>query len=743
MKLDNISNQIYIVAFNEAKLQCHEYITPEHFLYAALLFDTGREIIENCGADIENVKKELIDFFESKLLKIENIEPIESFELINMFENASNHAASADKNIVTLGDIIVSILGLPESFCAYILSKNGVKMSVLLKYISHGMYSKDKNDKSKKDNEKELEFLNLYTTDLTSLALNKKLDPLIGREDIIERTLQVLSRRTKNNPIHVGAPGVGKTAIVEGIAQIIASGKAPDVIKDSKIYYLDMSSILAGTKYRGDFEERFIKVLDIILKEKSPIIYIDEIHTIVGAGSVSGSAMDATSILKPYLLKNNLKIIGSTTHSEYKKYFEKDRALVRRFQKIDVIEPSVDDCIKILNGIKTKYESFHNVKYTEDAISNACILSNKYIQDKHLPDKAIDVIDEAGAFAKLKLNSKNKPITINTDIIEKIISQTAKIPIEKVSSSETEKLKQLESNLKKAIFGQDKAIESIVNAIMASRSGLNEYEKPVANLLFVGPTGVGKTEVAKQLSKTLDITLQRFDMSEYQEKHSVARLIGSPPGYVGYEEGGILTEAINKNPYCVLLLDEIEKAHPDILNVLLQVMDYGKLTDNTGKHSDFRNVILIMTSNAGARNIGKLSIGFSEEEIGEEAVLEEVKRVFSPEFRNRLDRIITFHSMNQDMANKIVEKQLLLLSQKLLTKKIELFATPNLKNHLKEHGISKEYGAREINRLIHSEIKPLLVDEILFGKLKKGGSCTVDYQDNKVVLEFTKNKVLK
>lgn len=737
MKLDNISNQIYIVAFNEAKLQCHEYITPEHFLYAALLFDTGREIIENCGADIENVKKELIDFFESKLLKIENIEPIESFELINMFENASNHAASADKNIVTLGDIIVSILGLPESFCAYILSKNGVKMSVLLKYISHGMYSKDKNDKSKKDNEKELEFLNLYTTDLTSLALNKKLDPLIGREDIIERTLQVLSRRTKNNPIHVGAPGVGKTAIVEGIAQIIASGKAPDVIKDSKIYYLDMSSILAGTKYRGDFEERFIKVLDIILKEKSPIIYIDEIHTIVGAGSVSGSAMDATSILKPYLLKNNLKIIGSTTHSEYKKYFEKDRALVRRFQKIDVIEPSVDDCIKILNGIKTKYESFHNVKYTEDAISNACILSNKYIQDKHLPDKAIDVIDEAGAFAKLKLNSKNKPITINTDIIEKIISQTAKIPIEKVSSSETEKLKQLESNLKKAIFGQDKAIESIVNAIMASRSGLNEYEKPVANLLFVGPTGVGKTEVAKQLSKTLDITLQRFDMSEYQEKHSVARLIGSPPGYVGYEEGGILTEAINKNPYCVLLLDEIEKAHPDILNVLLQVMDYGKLTDNTGKHSDFRNVILIMTSNAGAKDINKHVIGFEDKTLKNEAVKTEVEKIFSPEFRNRLDDIIQFNSVNDEMAVLIAKKSINRLKAKLKTKNINLKVNEKVYKYIAGKGISDKYGAREINRITDNEIKKKLVNEVLFGKLVNGGNVSLYVKNNSLVFRFS------
>lgn len=516
MKFDNITNQIYIIAVNEAKLQCHEYVTPEHFIYAMILFDAGKNILENCGADVEKIENDLNDFFDNNLYKIENSEPIESFELINLFESATTYAVSLNKEIISLNDIITALFNLNESFGVYILSKNGIKKNELLKYISNQAKLKNNVLNSKKTiTEKEYEYLENYTTELTKRAYNNELDPLIGREDVIERTMQVLSRRFKNNPVHVGDPGVGKTAIVEGVAQKIVSGNVPDIIKNSKVYYLDMGSIIAGTKYRGDFEERLIKVLDIISKEKNPIIYIDEIHTIVGAGAVSGSTMDATSILKPYLLKSNLKIIGSTTYSEYKKYFEKDHALVRRFQKIEITEPSVADCIKILNGIKQKYEIFHNVKYTDEAIIYACKLSDKYINDKHLPDKAIDIIDEAGAYVKLKHNN-NCQYEIGKDEIQHIVSMTAKIPIEKVSSDENEKLKNLNIQLKKEIFGQDEAVEIVVNAIKASRSGLNDSEKPVASLLFVGPTGVGKTEIAKQLAYSLGITLQRFDMSEYQ-----------------------------------------------------------------------------------------------------------------------------------------------------------------------------------------------------------------------------------
>ena len=743
MNLDNISNQIYIVAFNEAKLQGHEFVTPEHILYSALLFECGKDILENSGADIKRLLQDLNEFFDSYLEKVDNRDPIESFELINLFENASSHAGNSEKNKISLGDILISFFELTESYGAYIMLKNGIKKLSLLKYISHGITDKDNNIQVKSDDiksektEKETEFLNKYTTEMTSLALEKKLDPFIGREDVINRTIQILSRRIKNNPVHVGDPGIGKTAITEGLAQKIADKNVPDSLKNSKIYYLDIASVLAGTKYRGDFEERLVKILDIIMKDQKPIRYIDEIHLIVGAGAVSGNAVDAAGILKPYLLKSNLKIIGSTTHNEYKKYFEKDRALARRFQKIEIFEPSVNDCIKILDGLKHKYEKYHNVKYTDDAIKSACTLSDKYINDKRLPDKAIDIIDEAGAYCRL--NAKNKKnIIIDVSIIQKIISQTAKIPVEKISENESEKLKNLEDELNKVIFGQKQAINAVVNAVKASRSGLNDSERPVANLLFVGPTGVGKTELVKQLSNKLDIPLKRFDMSEYQEKHSVSRLIGSPPGYVGYDEGGLLTDTINQTPHCVLLLDEIEKAHPDIFNILLQVMDYGKLTDNTGRQSDFRNVIIIMTSNAGAKFIDKHVIGFEDKTLNDDAVNSEVKKVFSPEFRNRLDDIVLFNNISMENAILIAKKSIELLSERLKPKNIKLKVSENAVKHIAEKGYSKTYGARKINRVTEDEIKKPLIDQVLFGKLSKGGTVYIDAENNMLSLKYRK-----
>ena len=564
------------------------------------------------------------------------------------------------------------------------------------------------------------------------------MDPLIGRQDILQRTLQVLCRRLKNNPVHVGEPGVGKTAITEGLAQLIFENKVPKLLQGSKIYYLDMGSLLAGTKYRGDFEERIKKVLREISKEEKPIVYIDEIHTIVGAGAVSGGSMDASNILKPFLADGKVRFIGSTTYDEYKKHFEKDSALARRFQKIEVPEPSTEDTFDILMGLRDRYEDYHNVTYIEEALKTAVELSGKYIKDRYLPDKAIDVMDEAGAYARLNATNSEETISITVGDIEKIVASIAKIPEQTVSNNETSTLKKLDVNLKKQVFGQSEAIDTLVRAIKRSRAGFNEEEKPIASLLFVGPTGVGKTEVSKQLSKSLAIPLIRFDMSEYQEKHTVSRLIGSPPGYVGYEEGGLLVEAIKKTPHCVLLLDEIEKAHPDIYNVLLQVMDYATLTDNTGKKADFRSVILIMTSNAGAREASKNIIGFGDRMLSGGAVIKEVERVFSPEFRNRLDNIIVFNKIDETMALQIAKKAMKQFEEKLLTKNIKLEVTDNLYAWLSKKGYSEAYGAREINRVVQQEIKTYFVDEVLFGDLCTGGSAIIDIVDGK--LTITKGK---
>ncbi|MGK0465225.1 ATP-dependent Clp protease ATP-binding subunit ClpA [Clostridium sp.] len=765
MQLDNIVNEIITAAYNEAQMSKHEYFTPEHILYASLFFEEGIDIVENSGGNIKRLKKQIVKFLKENIEVVEDTEPIQSIGIQTILSTAADHVMLSGKEMVRIGDVIVAMYDDEESFASYFLRKQQMKRRDLLNYIAHGIsvvdtfdfdgtiindveeaidFEENKEeieydfDEEKSNPKSEGNFLNNFTVELTEKARRGEMDPLIGRHDILLRTLQILCRRLKNNPVHVGEPGVGKTAITEGLAQLIVEDKVPNLLKGSKIYYLDMGALLAGTKYRGDFEERIKKVLTEISKVEKPIVYIDEIHTIVGAGAVSGGSLDASNILKPFLADGKVRFIGSTTYDEYKKHFEKDSALARRFQKIEVPEPSTEDAFDILMGLKDRYESYHKVTYEKEALRTAVELSSKYINDRYLPDKAIDVMDEAGAYARLYSEESEENIVITVGAVEKVVASIAKIPEQSVSTNETLTLKNLDSNLNKQVFGQSTAIDTLVRAIKRSRAGFNEEEKPVASLLFVGPTGVGKTEISKQLSKSLAIPLIRFDMSEYQEKHTVARLIGSPPGYVGYEEGGLLVEAMKKNPQSVLLLDEIEKAHPDILNVLLQVMDYATLTDNTGKKADFRNVILIMTSNAGAREASKHVIGFGDRLGSEGAITKEVERVFSPEFRNRLDNIIVFNKIDEAMALKIAKKAMKEFEEKLLTKNIRLVVTENLYKWLSKKGFSEAYGAREINRVVQKEIKTYFVDEVLFGDLSEGGSATVDIVDDK--LKIVKGK---
>ncbi|MCB2294057.1 ATP-dependent Clp protease ATP-binding subunit ClpA [Clostridium algoriphilum] len=759
MQLDNIVNEIITAAYNEAQMSNHEYFTPEHILYASLFFEEGMEIIENSGGSVKRLKNQINKYLKENVEIVEDTEPIQTVGIQTILSTAADHVMLSGKDLVTIGDVIVAIYDDEESFASYFLREQQIKRRDLLNYMAHGISVVDTFDFGRAanhegeepvsftENEEDIEysyeeeasnptgkenFLSNFTVELTEKASKGEMDPLIGRQDILLRTLQVLCRRLKNNPVHVGEPGVGKTAITEGLAQLIVENKVPKLLQGSKIYYLDMGSLLAGTKYRGDFEERIKKVLSEISKEDKPIVYIDEIHTIVGAGAVSGGSMDASNILKPFLADGKVRFIGATTYDEYKKHFEKDSALARRFQKIEVPEPSIEDTFDILMGLKDKYEAYHKVQYEEKALKTAVQLSSKYIKDRFLPDKAIDIMDEAGAYARLFAGDNEETIIITANAVEKIVATIAKIPEQSVSNNEADTLKNLDTNLKKQVFGQSTAIDTLVRAIKRSRAGFNEEDKPIASLLFVGPTGVGKTEISKQLSKSLAIPLIRFDMSEFQEKHTVARLIGAPPGYVGYEEGGLLIDSIKKNPYCVLLLDEIEKAHPDIFNVLLQVMDYATLTDNTGKKADFRNVILIMTSNAGAREASKHIIGFGDRTGSGEAISKEVERVFSPEFRNRLDNIIAFNKIDKIMALEIAKKAMKQFEEKLLTKNIKLKVTENLYTWLSKKGFSEAYGAREINRVVQQEIKTYFVDEVLFGDLSTGGSATIDIVDDKL-----------
>ncbi len=753
MELNSVLNEVLMAAFNEATKNKHEYLTPEHILYASLFFDEGKTIIEGMGGDINNLKSNIEDFFDKKMEKVETDEPRQSVGFQNVMERAIWHTASAQKDILDLGDVFVSILDEEESYAAYFLGLEGITRYELLKYISHGVsvfpeqYDNDEYVDNSHSDKKEAEpeqdkgkkFLEAFTVELTEKAARNEIDPLIGREDIIERTIQVLARRTKNNPIHVGDPGVGKTAITEGLAQRIADGNVPEKLKGLKIFSLDMGALLAGTKFRGDFEERMKRVVQELKKMNDVILFIDEIHTVVGAGAVSGGSMDASNMLKPVLTSGEVKCIGSTTYEEYKKHFDKDRALSRRFQKIEIPEPTIEETVEILKGLRERYEKYHAVNYTDESITAAAELSSKYINDRHLPDKAIDVIDEAGAFARIYRSGEGEIIEIRPEDVEKVVARIAKLPEKSVSSSEKVKLKDLAAGLKLKIFGQEKAVELVVDAIKRSRAGFGNPDRPIASFLFVGPTGVGKTELARQLAANMGVEIHRFDMSEYQEKHTVARLIGAPPGYVGYEEGGLLTEAVRKTPHAVLLLDEIEKAHSDIFNTLLQVMDYATLTDNTGKKADFRNVIIIMTSNAGARDIGKKQLGFQERHVKEDAIDSAVDRIFSPEFRNRLDSIVTFNDLDETVVLDIVGKEIDIFAAQLKNKNVTLEVTEECRKWLASKGYSREFGARQISRLIQEKLKSFFVDEVLFGRLMEGGYAIADIEDDEIRINVVDN----
>lgn len=752
MKFDDFLEELINAGYNQAKYLKHEYFTPEHILYASLFYDEGIEFIVNCGGDINQLKIDLESYFEENFNKC-NKEVVQSVGLQNILSSTVEYAYSAGKEVVKFENLMVCIYDSEEYFASYFLRKQGITRLDILNYIAHGIstiddgdnelsldYEDEKlDDKYFDDGSKSVsrQTINIsdFAVELTKKATDGKVDPLIGREDILKRTIQVLCRRLKNNPIHVGEPGVGKTAITNGLAKLIVDGKVPEELRGSKIYSLDMGSLLAGTKYRGDFEERVKSILNKIQKEENAIVYIDEIHTIVGAGAVSGGAMDASNILKPFLAEGKLKVIGSTTYDEYKKFFEKDKALSRRFQKIEVSEPTKEDTYKILLGLKNVYEEYHKVIYTNEALRAAVDLSHKYINERYLPDKAIDLIDEAGAYIKLDNLDNTEVVIIEEKHIEKVVSNIVKIPEKSVSNNDIEKLKNLDMDLKEEVLGQDKAIEAIVTAIKRSKVGFSGDKKPISSLLFVGTTGVGKTELSKKLAETMGIPLVRFDMSEYQEKHSVARLIGAPPGYVGYEEGGLLIETIRKKPHCVLLLDEIEKAHPDILNLLLQVMDYATITDSSGRKADFTNAILIMTSNAGAKEVGREMLGFGSRTIEDDGMIKEVEKVFSPEFRNRLDDIIIFNKISEELAINIAKKVIYEFKEQLAHKNVYMEVTEECLNWIAKKGFSKLYGAREIRRVVDKELKGMFVDQILFGKLSNGGKAIVCLENGELSMK--------
>ncbi|MCP4113338.1 MAG: ATP-dependent Clp protease ATP-binding subunit ClpA [Desulfobacteraceae bacterium] len=739
-------------AVREAKKRRHENVCLEHVLFAILHDGFGTEIIENCGGNIDNLKNVLDNFFRERMESIPEgtdyvFQQTTGFQRV--IQRAVNHARSAEKQEVDVGDILASMLLEKESHAAYFLNTEGVTRLDVLNYISHevskvpfheaqqqaqspGVSGKTATQEQKK---KKVNPLKVFTVDLVERAAQGKLDPLIGRQHELERTIQILCRRRKNNPVFVGDPGVGKTAMAEGLALKINSGNVPELIKDVRIYSLDLGTLLAGTKFRGDFEQRLKAVLAALKNIKGAILFIDEIHTIVGAGATSSGSMDASNIMKPVLAAGELRCIGSTTYEEYKNHLEKDRALSRRFEKIEIAEPSVAESIKILKGLKSCYEEHHGIEFTEPALKAACELSAKYINDRYLPDKAIDVIDEAGAYIRLSGSSRRK--YIHPADIEKIVAKMARIPTESVSSSDRTKLETLEDSLKYFVYGQDQAIKSLVTSIKRSRAGLGTPGRPVGSFLFTGPTGVGKTEVARQISTHLGVQFLRFDMSEYMEKHAVARLIGAPPGYIGFEQGGLLTDGVRKHPHSVLLLDEIEKAHPDLFNILLQVLDYATLTDNTGKKADFRNVIVIMTSNAGAREMSSQSIGFAGSQYDPDGKGKKaIESFFSPEFRNRLDGIITFNSLDVEIMEMVVDKFIAELNTQLGVRKVSLAISSGARTWLAKKGHDPRYGARPLGRLIQTEIKDILSDEILFGKLEKGGEVFVDIKDDKLTFEY-------
>ncbi len=729
--------QIIITATIEDAIERgHDYLTVEHLLYAILHDEFGSEIIKNCGADTEAMKQNLEKFFDQNIPKKKSrgyAQPTLAFQRV--MERAIDHVRSAEKKEADAGDLLASIFLEEDTYAVRLLKSYGITRIDILNFISHGI-SKTGIEETVNKEGKKVDPLKTFTIELTEKAKKGEIDPIIGRQNEIERIVQVLIRRRKNNVILVGEPGVGKTALVEGLALKIAKGDVPEYLQDFKIYALDMGSLLAGTKYRGDFEARMKALINSLYRIKNCILFIDEIHTIVGAGSASGSTIDAANLLKPVLIEGKIRCIGATTYEEYRNYFEKDRALSRRFQKIDVMEPTEEETFEILKGLKNYYEQHHGVKYTDEALKAAATLSSRYINDRFLPDKAIDVIDEAGAVVRLYHDNK----VVDEKIIEQTISKIARIPSQEITTNEIDKLKNLEVELKSVIFGQDEAIEAVVRVIKLAKAGLKEIQKPTGCFLFTGPTGVGKTELAKQLAQKLGIYFLRYDMSEYMEKHSVAKLIGAPPGYIGFEQGGLLTEQIRKNPHCVLLLDEIEKAHEDIFNILLQIMDYGTLTDNTGRKADFRNVILIMTSNLGAREAEKPVIGFGDRTFDQlRKSKEAVDRVFSPEFRNRLDAIVTFNPLPEEIILKIVDKFIKELNEQLAPKNITIKLTEKAKKWIASKGFDSKFGARPLQRVIQRHIKSPLVEEILFGKLSSGGDVLIDIVKDSVKFKINAN----
>lgn len=731
----------------EAKIRNHEFLTIEHLLFAVLHDDWGIEIILNCGGNITMIKKFIEEYFKEYVPKIpanSDIFPQMTIGFQRVIQKTLNHVQSAGKQEADSGDILSSIFLEEGSHSLHFLESEGITRLDVLNYISHGiskLHGKPDKDETKEtahqeEEKKARDPLKLFTVNLLMKAEKGLIDPLIGRHPEIQRTIQVLCRRRKNNIVFVGEPGVGKTAIVEGLALKVYKGEVPEALKETQIFMLDMGAVLAGTRYRGDFELRLKSTIKRLEAIPGAILFIDEIHTIVGAGATNRGSMDASNILKPVIISGTLRCIGATTYEEYKNYFEKDRALSRRFQKLDIYEPDIDETIKILNGLKVYYEDFHGVKYTNSALNAAAELSAKYINDKYLPDKAIDVIDEAGAALRLSSSYKTKK-TVGSSNIERIIAKIARIPSKTISSSETEKIRNLEIELKDVVFGQDEAIHSLVSAVKRSRAGLGSTDRPLGSFLFAGPTGVGKTEVSRQLASVLGIKFIRFDMSEYMEKHAVARLIGAPPGYVGFEQGGLLTDEIRKNPYSVLLLDEIEKAHPDIFSILLQVMDYATLTDNNGKKADFRNVIIVMTSNAGTKDMIGGVVGFGDRVKDTQSKgIDAINRLFNPEFRNRLDGIITFNSLTPEIMKKVVDKFINELRNQLKQKKVDISISEDARIWLSEKGHDPLFGARPITRLIQEEIKDILSEELLFGNLKRGGNVYIDINQCKLSFEY-------
>jgi len=734
------------MAFVEARQKRHEFITVEHLLLALLDNPTAAEVLRACGANMDELRKQLVQHIAEQTPRIAQDREVDTQPTLGfqrVIQRAILHVQSSGKKEVTGANVLVAIFGEKDSHAVYYLQQQGIARLDVVNYISHGITKTPQPHQGKNEQESEQESeaqtanspLDNYTQNLNALALAGKIDPLIGRDKELERVVQTLCRRRKNNPLLVGEAGVGKTAIAEGLARRIVEGNVPDLLAKCTVYALDMGALLAGTKYRGDFEQRLKAVLKQLVDNPNAILFIDEIHTVIGAGAASGGTLDASNLLKPALQGGQLKCLGATTYNEYRGVFEKDHALSRRFQKIDVVEPSIEETVEILKGLKTRFEAHHSVKYTANALATAAELSAKYINDRHLPDKAIDVIDEAGAAQRIQPKAKQKKV-IGKSEIEEIIAKIARIPPRSVSTDDRSALANLDRDLKAVVFGQDKAIEALAAAIKMARSGIGNPQKPIGNFLFSGPTGVGKTEVARQLAYCMGIELIRFDMSEYMERHAVSRLIGAPPGYVGFEQGGLLTEAIAKKPYAVLLLDEIEKAHPDIFNVLLQVMDHGTLTDNNGRKADFRNVVIVMTTNAGAESLAKTSMGFtSNKQIGDE--MEAIKKIFTPEFRNRLDAMISFAALSHETILRVVDKFLMQLEEQLAEKKVEALFTQKLKEHLAKKGFDPLMGARPMARLIQDTVRRALADELLFGKLVHGGKVTIDVDDTeKITLQF-------